>query len=132
MKKFDLISKLVALDYRGIDADLETSLFEYGFIALDIPETRELQLIICSQHYQENFKRIITGWFSYQDIDSSINESWFHKEHFFSFLGCNESEWLNQSYIMKIYDLFSYYGFENFGFSFYNSFSLLEFARLYK
>lgn len=130
MKTRDRVfNKLESLGYTGIDKDLECSLFDYGFIALDMPESKELHLFIKVQDIGMEFASIQAGWFSYQDINTVINESWFDKKSFLSFVGQNENEWLNNSYVCKISDLFSYYGYENFGFSLYGLMPIKSFFK---
>lgn len=124
-----VFNKLESLGYIGIDRDLECSLFEYGFIALDKPLEKELFLRVKVQNVGMEFARIEYGYLSYQDIDQAINESWFNKSSFLSYVRQDEDEWLNNPYVSKIYDLFSYYGYENFGFSPYMSISIKDFFK---
>ena len=125
MKKFDLYNRIEKQGFKGIDVDLETSLQEYNFIA----QVREKELFIYFINYN---KRIDWGYFSFIDIDAAINEDWFDKNSFLSFIGLTEKQWLKLDYIQKTFDLFQYYGPENFGFSLYGEGSFLQFARSFK
>lgn len=127
MKLFDLWQRIESRGFKGLDADLQTSLMEYSFIAKDLPETKELFI------YLINYRgRIDFGWISYKDINEVIDESWFNSKSFFESLGTNKKDWLKSSYIQKIGDLFYHYSPENYGFSMYGEESFLQFARNFK
>ena len=102
-------------DYSGIDASNIISLFEYGLLIKEDSES-----IHC--YYQEsNEGEFGAGHLDKKDVDNIINESWFNKESFLSYLGMDENEWLNCGYAMKIHDLISFYGIDNiFGCPYYN------------
>jgi hypothetical protein len=101
-------------EYSGTDASKEISLYEYGLLCVEQHE-EELHCyygVGCDD--EGNYNMFCSGSITKPEIDSMINENWFHKHVFFSFLGMEEKNWLSSdSYISKLSDLLSYYGFEN-------------------
>jgi hypothetical protein len=102
--------------YYGIDADSDTSLFEYGLLIKDCGH--ELRVIYGVDAKQNEYGEMVyynfdTMIVDKEDIDNKINESWFDKERFLSFVGATEKEWLAFDYASKIFDLIKYYGYEN-------------------
>ena len=108
--------------FEGTDADLETSLFEYGLLVSIVPDKDNQYQCIYSvgtstddetgEDVHSNFD---VGYLSVKEIEEKINESWFDKISFLSCVGftSKEDEWLNLSFVSKLWDLLNYYGYEN-------------------
>ena len=98
------------LGFFGIDASLEESLTEYG-LALT-PNTKWGDLYGYTVLYKNG-----ESWDCLtQDREyfvSKINETWFNKSEFFTFVDCLESRWLLMPLVTQIQDLISYYGVDN-------------------
>lgn len=102
-------------DYQGTDASQETSLYEYGLLCKEEDKGR----IHC--YYGVGIGRsgltyylFCSGGITKNEIDDIINENWFNKSSFFSFLGTKERYWVcATNYISKLSDLLCFYGFEN-------------------
>lgn len=102
--------------YNGIDADPDTSLFEYGLLVKDYGN--DLKVIYGVETKESEYGDIVycdfdTAIVSKEDIGSIINESWFDKKGFFSYNGMSEKGWSKVDYTIRIYDLIHYYGYEN-------------------
>lgn len=100
-------------DYQGTDYSNEESLFVYGLLCKE-----EGQEIHCyygvGNDNESNYNLFCSGGITKDEIDSVINENWFHKHGFFKFLGMEEKDWIVSAiYVSKLSDLLSYYGFEN-------------------
>ena len=105
------------IKWKGSDADLETSLFEYGFVARQ-PEkkstTDEWQVLY--KVYDDAFD---VGWLRESDLDELVlGQSWASKEDVDSFFNYNgyvdATEWINDNnFISKLFDLLSYWGIQN-------------------
>jgi hypothetical protein len=101
-------------NYKGIDADLETSLEEYGFVARPITVDYPDEFFVIykmgenqygSGHIRESeLDAIVNGteWASDEDINSMLENVDFTKE-----------DWMNLSFESKLSDLISYWGTEN-------------------
>jgi hypothetical protein len=132
-----IIEMTKKLGFYGIDASSDISLFEYGLLGREITEyqcsiipAKYFQLIhvIDWQEYENPLCYDISTY-SEDEIKELINEDWFNKKSFFSFIGMDESEWLKIDAVSKIYDMISYTGNENiFGTSYHtkNDSELLE------
>ena len=107
-----IFDKLEKKGFEGIDVSLEISLFEYGIIARD--KDNELQVIYVTEWIDyEKPKYFDVSYISSDDLNSIINESWFDKKGFLSFLGMTETEHKDSLKISMLYDYISYYGAEN-------------------
>ena len=100
------------LKFSGIDASLEISLFQYGFICAPCA-LKEYFVVYNSNNgtgfhtaivQPKNINAIITGnsWANDEDIAS-----------FLSFVGCFAEEWLDANFETKLNDVVSYWGWEN-------------------
>jgi hypothetical protein len=104
---YDALEKL---GFFGTDASLEESLTEYGLALKTNTSWGELSEVTVL------YKNGAAWDCLTQDREyfvSKINESWFDKSAFFSFLGCLESQWLLMPLVNQIQDLIQYYGVDN-------------------
>ena len=94
----------------GIDANLETSLFEYGLLVSIEPDNSvEYQCI-----YSVGKGNFDVSYKTDSDLNEVINESWFDKNNLFIQCDTNEEKWVNSDFINKLDDLLSCYGYQNF------------------
>jgi hypothetical protein len=109
------LSELIAEGYTGTDANVGTSLYEYGLLCKEEENGRiHCYYGVGSGRSGLTYELFCSGGITKREIDSVINEGWFHKLSFFQFLGQEEKNWLVcANYISKISDLLCYYGFEN-------------------
>ena len=111
--------------WQGVDADLETSLFEYGAVAKQ-PREKDYpdEWFVLYKVDDDVFD---TGWKRESELDAIVNlEEWASEEtinNFFSFLGTKVENWLEYSFIAKFNDLVSYFGIENIMGTSYNTIS---------
>jgi hypothetical protein len=110
-------------EYDGIDASLETSLFEYGMIWAKGIEGHEKDYHFI---YGVGINPFTSEYnsFDWADIaiDTDPRKEWdfVEWEKVLSFVGMNEDDFFNQPLPQIVYDLVSYYGHENiFGSSYY-------------
>lgn len=101
--------------WEGVDADLETSLEEYGFAT-----TRNEHCTEPDEHwviYKMGDNAYGHGYIQESFLDKIINgEEWADKDKAASFLnttGMTKEQWLKQHFVSKLSDLFSYWGWEN-------------------
>jgi hypothetical protein len=106
----------------GTDADLETSLFEYNFVAkqrADKDHPDEWFVL-----YRINDNAFGTGHIRESELDDLINgKEWMKKEDIektLSYVGMTKEEWLKESFINKLSDLLGYWGYEEIMGSDYN------------
>ncbi len=99
---------LEAQGFYGTDASLEESLTEYG-LALKPSEKYEGEFTVLYKN-GETWDCITQ---SPEHFTSKINESWFDKSDFFSFVDSTESRWLSMPLVSQIQDLIHYYGVDN-------------------
>lgn len=94
----------------GVDADLETSLFEYGLlVSAELDNSGEYQCV-----YSVGNGDFDVSYKTDNDINEVIEETWFEKNSFFDYLGTKEEEWVNTEFVNKLSDLLNYYGYQNF------------------
>ena len=105
--------------YDGVDADLEISLFEYGLIwKLTDGEYK----FIYGVGYNDDGQEYNLFGYATEDADTDPREEWGFAEwdKICSFVGQTETEFFSQPLPQIVYDLISYYGYENvFGSSYY-------------
>lgn len=105
-------------EWQGVDADLETSLFEYGFVAKQLAERDyDDEWFILYRVDDNNFD---TGWKRESELDELIRgEDWVGQDDVDSFLGSmghgeSPEDWINDlDFIRKLSDLLSYWSPEN-------------------
>lgn len=99
----------------GTDADLETSLFDYGVIASI--ETHEDGSGTHFCVYRITDDSFGCGNISDRDLDDLIiGEGWMNKEDIESFLksnGCTKDEFIAEPFIQKLHSLINIYGYQN-------------------
>ena len=107
-------------EYDGVDADLETSLFEYGLIwKLTDGEYKFIYGVGYNDDGQE-YNRF--DWAT-EEADIDPKEEWDFADWgaVCSFVGQTEAEFFSQPLPQIVFDLISYYGCENiFGSSYYS------------
>lgn len=95
------------LTWHGIDANLETCLFEYGLVVRYVPKEKSWQCIYCNGSDSFSY-----GWMSEYDLKEMFISGW-AKEYISSFcqyLGVSWLEWLESSVASRIFDVVSYFG----------------------
>ena len=106
-KNYDALSKL---GFFGTDVSLEISMDEYNLALKTITNWGDLSAVTVLYKNGEVWDCIT------QDREyfvSKINEPWFDKSDFFSFVDCLESQWLLMPLVHQIQDLIHYYGIDN-------------------
>ena len=101
---------LEALGFFGTDASLEISMSEYNLALTPKTKWGDLGEVTVLYKNGEVWDCIT------QDREyfvSKINESWFDKSAFFTFVGVTETAWLTANLIYQISDLIQYYGVDN-------------------
>lgn len=98
--------------FKGTDISNEISLFEYGLLCKDEGE-EGIHCLFGVTKEDDYYTKFNSGWISQDEIVEKINEKWFDKKAFFSYLGTKERYWLCFTFIVQISDLLSYYGYEN-------------------
>ena len=92
--------------FYGIDASIEISWGEYNLICKDIEGGIQYVYRVNDEYYN-------TGLWSKNDTLEIINGPWFEKKSFLSYIGCKESDFLNDSLINQLFGLISYYGYQS-------------------
>jgi hypothetical protein len=113
----------------GTDADLETSLFEYGVICKPMPKDEYFCI------YNQN-GLYATGYVKEHELNALIcGTEWMSKKDiksFLAFTGMEKNEWFELSFIHKLSDLLNYYGSENILGTDYSPMTEKEIRKLYK
>ena len=109
-------------NYCGIDANIEISLFEYGLLCRQYQRSIKKRSIKKNDIHvwygiqtdtSGNYNLFESAWITEKEINDFLNEDWFDKKAFLSYVGMNEKIWKACYYPTKIHDLLQYYGFEN-------------------
>lgn len=103
-------------EWVGVDVNLDTSLDEYGVVATQ-PKDKDYPdewFVI----YKINDDAFGSGWVRESEINKiGTQNDWSNDsnntENFLSYVGMDANNWLNQPFINKLYDLISYWGYEN-------------------
>lgn len=84
------------LGYRGIDASLEISLFEYGFIFKKEQERQDTFTFIYGKNINENCEFITFDWrtMSKKEFIELTQEKWFNLDGVLSFIGQTKEDFL--------------------------------------
>lgn len=111
--------------FKGIDAGLNISLFDYGLIWGKDKQCKEDEYIFIYKHpIIEN--RFDYGYMTKKDF---VNDFWFEDENIQkieTFTGLTKAE-LMESFPASVYDILNYYGPENvFGSSYDEGFKIIE------
>jgi hypothetical protein len=105
---------LEELGFYGIDASLEESLTEYHLAIKPSEQYRgEFTILYSVPHYDGENRVWMICTLPPEHFTDKINESWFDKSAFFSFVDSTESIWLLMPLVSQIQDLISYYGVDN-------------------
>jgi hypothetical protein len=97
----------------GRDADLDTSLEEYGFAWVDDPEEEEIEFFYgLEQDEQGTYIRFDNGTLR-RDLDPRKEWDWVEWEEVVSYTGSTVEDFLKQDLKWIVYDLVQYYGHEN-------------------
>jgi hypothetical protein len=101
-------------NYKGIDADLETSLEEYGFVARPITVDYPDEFFVI---YKMGENQYGSGHIRESELDAIVNATeWASDEDINSMLdtvGSSKEEWMSLPFESKLNDLISYWGTEN-------------------
>jgi len=118
-----VIKKFEKAGYKGIDASLEISLFEYGLIVSSNTDENGEYHIIYGLDMDDEGGYIAFEQCCYSEkslLEDTIYESWFKQDGFLNYLGMTLKEWLELPVVHKISDMLSYYGYQNiFGETYY-------------
>jgi hypothetical protein len=122
--EINTISKLEQHGYSGIDADLATSLFEYGMAWKE--DDKQIEFIYGIGLKEEDYNQFDRCSFAL-DLDVYKEFDWACFEEVHLCMGSIKEDWDALPLPQKIYDLVSYYGFENiFGSSYWEGFQIEE------
>jgi len=109
-------------NWQGTDADLETSLFEYNFVAKQRAEKDHPDEWFVLYKISNN--AFGTGHIRESELDDLINgKEWMKEEDIkktLSYVGMTKEEWLKENFINKLSDLLGYWGYEEIMGSDYN------------
>ena len=122
--EIDTITKLEEKGYIGTDACLATSLFEYGLAWKE--DEKQIEFIYGIGMEDCDYNRFDRCSFDL-DLDVRKEFDWADFDEVESFIGSTSQEFDRLPLPQKIYDLVSYYGFENiFGSSYWEGFEIQE------
>lgn len=101
--------------YHGIDADLETSLFEYGLICKQvIPKNAYKVIYAVEADSKGNYNLFESTWTTETQLNNLVlGNEWMDQDAINSFLDCQGTslaDWLDLPFISKLHDLVSYFG----------------------
>lgn len=113
-------------DYHGIDSSNEISLFEYDLIVkLVDPEKKEYHCI-----YKVEQDLFESASITEAEVNSFIEgKKWMDEKTINSFLvtmDCTKEEWLQSSFVCKLFDLLNYFGFMDIMGSTYYGFEVIN------
>jgi hypothetical protein len=120
--------KVIKESWEGVDRDLETSLFEYGFVTKQRPDKDypDEWFVL----YDAGNNKFDTGHIRETELNNIVlGKEWAKPEdieEFLSFVGSDLEDWLQSSFINKLSDVLSYWGAENVMGSSYGGFSKEE------
>lgn len=106
-------------EWIGIDSSKSISLFEYGLLICKNWQCEHPDEWFCLVGIKKDPDGVSYSKFDYGYIRESevLSESWIDWKALFSFGEFHsQEEWDNEPFINKLYCLFSYYGYQNFGF----------------
>jgi len=120
--------KIIRESWEGVDADNETSLFEYGFVAKQRPDKDypDEWFVL----YDAGNNKFDTGHIRETELDNIVlGKEWANEKDIQSllkFVDSDRESWLQSSFVNKLSDLISYFGVENVMGSSYGGFSKEE------
>ena len=120
--------------WQGTDRDLETSLFEYGFVAVQLPD-RDYPDEWFVVYDFGNHKQFGTGHIREKELDDIVSgKEWATKEDvagLLKYLGVDSvDQWKDALFVTKLSDLTGYWGYENIMGSDYYPLNLKNLIRL--
>lgn len=108
-------------NWQGVDASLDISLFEYGFIACKREgcEPDQMFVLYKTPYADDDGKKLYgCGYISESELNALVNgEDWMNSddcESFLSTMGMTRQDWLKLDFIIKFSDLSGYFGMNNF------------------
>ncbi len=128
-KRAETLSQLAQRNFEGTDADLETSLFEYGLAwkvykrdAGSFKAGEIMFYYICSYDADD---LPLFGWSTlHSSVDIYSEYDWADFDAFFAYLGMEKGDWDELPTPHRISDLIRYYGVENIFGTEYNPFRI--------
>jgi hypothetical protein len=109
----DAGTKFAGQEFEGVDADLEISLEEYGFVMMTSMEKEGEYYVI----YKIDDNKYGHGHITEEEMDDLIKGKEWADEHTvrccLSFVGATKEDWLKQRAVSKFSDLISCWGLEN-------------------
>ena len=120
--------KVIKESWEGVDRDLETSLFEYGFVTKQRPDKDypDEWFVL----YDAGNNKFDTGHIRETELNNIVlGKEWAKPkdiEEFLSFVGTDLEDWLQSSFTNKLSDVLSYWGPDNIMGSSYGGFSKEE------
>lgn len=122
------LSQLQNSGYYGIDASIDISLFEYGLLVK--PENNEFHVFYAvGSNTGMEYDTFDCGWITYQEINELANDlsDTDSRSNFFTYTGIDKDTWINDNnWVIKLYDLLSYFGYQNIFGDSYNSFEIVN------
>ena len=108
----DIFETLEDKGYYGIDANIKTSLLEYGLIVNDnVDEDYQHKVIfVVDWKDYDQPKAYNYSYISDEDIRVIFDEDWFDQKGFLYFIRLTEKEFFNASLASQLDDMISYYG----------------------
>jgi hypothetical protein len=102
--------------WKGVDADLQTSLFEYDFVAVQLPDRDHPDewLVV----YQIGNNAFGKGWIREKDLNDLVDgKEWMKKDDIISFMRTvgspSVANWKSYHFLTKLSDLTGYFGWES-------------------
>lgn len=115
----NIFDRAADIGWKGIDADLETSMMEYGLVMKKSVRYPGEYHVLYAIGYREVDRQPVPNLFghsfySMKELREVIRESWFNRKGFFSFIGMSPREWLRSGHLPSmVHDLVQYHGAEN-------------------
>ena len=114
--------------FDGIDASLETSLFEYGLVwsKTDRQDQNEYKVIFGVGYDEDTceFDSFDMGFITESEFESMQGEDWFNLNQVLDFIGCSSDDCTGLHFPEGISDAISYHGAENILGSSYSNFKV--------
>ena len=118
------VTEFEKAEFIGIDASLETSLFEYGLIWHENDQDGDTKFIYGIRNTGDSYNLFDYGFYNEKQFTDLIDSSWFDLNGLLSCVGENKENWLTRRLGDRISDCLSYYGFENIFGSSYGGFEI--------
>jgi hypothetical protein len=125
VNRLNSVSKLVKEGFEGEDKDMAESIFGYGVVWKELPETNNILFVYRINNVFSVKDSRYDRCFIPMDTDVTKEWSWANFDDVASFVGLTKSTWLKRSLVYKVLDLLSYYGPTNvFGESYWGGFRI--------